>query len=349
MDASSAISPRKDEHLDIVLSGQARATVATGLEAVRFEHCALPEMSLDEVDLSQRFLEHDLAAPLIISSMTGGPARAEAINENLAHAARRLGIALAVGSQRIAMEGRAGHGLGSRLRDLARGIPLFANFGGAQLAAGYGVRQARQAIEMIGADALIIHLNPLQEAVQPEGDRNWSGVLAGIERLARESGSPVVVKEVGNGISAGVARRLRDAGAAAIDVAGAGGTSWAAVEAGRALSPGERAVALGFAGWGIPTAQAIRGVRRACPDLPVIGSGGIRSGLDVARALRLGATIVGQAAGMLEPALDSPDAVVAHVETMLRELRIACFCTGSRNLAALRRAPLLAPDSLHAD
>lgn len=340
---------RKDQHLDIVLSGAGRAGVTTGLEKVRFVHCALPEMALADVDLSTPFLGHKLAAPLLVASMTGGPARAGRINENLAAAASQLGIALAVGSQRVALEAGGMGGFGPRVRALAAGIPLYANLGGAQFAAGYGPDEARKAIDMIGADGLIIHLNPLQEAVQSEGDRDWRGVLAGIERVARSTAVPLIVKEVGGGISAGVARQLADAGVAAIDVAGAGGTSWAAVEAMRAPTPADRAVANAFAGWGIPTAQAIMAVSRACPDLPVIGSGGIRDGLDAARALRLGACLVSQAAGLLEVALDSPEAVVAHVQIILRQLRIACFCTGSRNIAALRGAPLLPAEGDHVD
>ncbi len=334
---------RKDQHLDIVLSGAADRRVTTGLERVRFVHEALPELDLDQVDLSTTFLGRRIRAPLLISSMTGGPARAAGINRNLAEAAQELGIAFAVGSQRVALEGDGSLGLSAELRRLAPDVPILANFGGAQLVAGYGLDEARRAVEMIGADALIVHLNPLQEAVQPEGDRRWRGVLDGIGRLAREMPVPIVVKEVGNGISGPTAARLVEAGVAAIDVAGAGGTSWAAVEAQRAGDPADARVAAAFAGWGIPTAEAIVAVRAACPETMVIGSGGIRDGLDAARAIRLGADLVGQAAALIGPAILSAEEVVQSLSVTVRQLRIVCFSTGSADLAALRRAPLLPP------
>jgi isopentenyl-diphosphate delta-isomerase len=332
---------RKDEHLDIVLSGAADGRVGSGLDRVRFVHCAVPELDLDAVDTSLAFLGRTMTAPLLISSMTGGPARAARINDNLAEAAQDLGIALAVGSQRVALDGDGSSGLGGGLRRLAPDIPLLANFGGAQLVAGYGVDHARRAVDMIGADALIVHVNPLQEALQPEGDRRWQGVLAAIGVLARALPVPVVVKEVGNGISGIIASRLVNAGATVIDVAGAGGTSWAAVEGARSADPRDRAVAAAFHGWGIPTADAIVDVRRHCPDVPLIGSGGIRDGVDVARAIRLGADVVGQAGALVAPAVESAEAVRDALAVTIRQLRVAMFCTGSADLAALRGAPLL--------
>ena len=331
---------RKNEHLDIVLSGQAKSSARTGFETVVFEHVALPEIDMDTIDLGTKFLGKAIKAPLLVSSMTGGPARAAAINIHLATACEHLGIPLGVGSQRVAIENEGDAGLGGDLRRHAPTIPLLANFGAAQLNRGFGIEQARRAVEMIGADGLIIHLNPLQEAVQPEGDHDWRGLLAAIENLAREIAVPLVVKEVGSGISARQARRLVDAGVSVIDVAGAGGTSWAAVEAGRARSPRQAAIAKAFVGWGQPTAAAIAEVRQACPEAVVIGSGGIRDGVDVAKAIRLGADLVGQAAGVLDAATQSPEAVVEHFETIIGQLRVACFCTGSPDLAALRQARL---------
>jgi isopentenyl-diphosphate delta-isomerase len=227
------------------------------------------------------------------------------------------------------------------LRRRAPDVPILANFGAAQLVRGYGADEARRAVEMIGADALVVHLNPLQEAVQPEGDRQWVGVSERLGDLVRTAGVPVIVKETGAGISGAVARRLADLGVAGIDVAGSGGTNWALVEGGRAASDADRAVAAAFAGWGVPTARAIRDVRAACPEALVIGSGGVRDGVDVARALRLGADLAGQAAGALPAALVSTEAVVEHFQVVARQLRTVCFCTGSADLAALRRAPLL--------
>ena len=335
------IGARKSDHLDIVLSPRLASRQAdAGFDRIRFEHCALPELDLDAIDLSTHFLGRRLRAPLLISSMTGGPARAARINAHLAEAAQELGIALGVGSQRIALEGTAFGGLDGSLRARAPDIALLANIGAAQLCTG-GVDLALRAVEMIEADGLIVHLNPLQEAVQAGGDRDWRGVLGAISALTPRLGVPVVVKEVGAGLSAAVARRLVDAGVAVIDVAGAGGTSWAAVEAERAADLTGRRTALAFADWGIPTAAAITAVRAECPDVVLIGSGGVRSGLDAARAIRLGADLVGQAAAGLAGADASAEAAVAHFTGVIDELRIACFCTGSGNLAALRRAPLI--------
>lgn len=313
----------------------------TGFEEITFEHSALPELDLDSVDLSTDFIGKQINAPLLVSSMTGGPSRAAQINRNLAIACQTLGLGLAVGSQRIAIEGQEISGLGTDLRRYAPDIPLLANFGAAQLNLGFGIDEARRAVGMIGADALIIHLNPLQEAVQPEGDRNWSGLLGRIEALARGLHVPIVVKEVGAGISGATARRLVDAGVKVIDVAGAGGTSWAAVEAERAKSPEQAAIARAFVDWGIPTAAAIAQVRAACPNTTIIGSGGIRNGLDAAKAIRLGADIVGQAAGILEAATRSDEAVITQLSITMSQLRIACFCTGSKDLLALKQASLV--------
>ncbi len=340
---SNSIAARKDQHLDIVLQGLGRQDeVTTGFEKIRFAHCALPELALDEIDLSCTFLSKNLAAPVLISSMTGGPSRAERINTHLAEAAEKLGIAFAVGSQRIAIESAGDAGFGRRLRRLAPTIPIYANFGAVQLAHGFGEKEARVVIDMIEADALYLHLNPLQEALQPEGDRDWRGILDAIVKLARALPVPIIAKEIGCGISGAIARRLLEAGVAAIDVAGAGGTSWALVESERALTERDRTVARSFASWGIPTADAIRDVRAHCPEIPLIGSGGIKDGITAAKAIRLGANIAGIAAGTLEPALISAEAVADHLNGVIDQLRIACFCTGSRDVEALRGAALLA-------
>ncbi len=337
---------RKQDHIDIVLApAGAASTLRTGFEAVRFEHRALPDLHLDAVDLTTNFLGKALRAPVLISSMTGGPRQALAINAHLAEAADHLGIALAVGSQRMALEQGDAHGLDASLRARAPHALLLANLGGAQLVTGYGVAAARRVVEMIGADGLIIHLNPLQEAIQPGGDRDWRGVLAAIATLARTGGVPLIVKEVGFGLAPDLVCALFEAGVAAVDVAGAGGTNWALVEGARASGP-TAAIAAAFADWGIPTATALVAARAACPHGALIASGGIRDGVDAAKALRLGADLVGQAAGVLAAAVDSTAAVVAHFEVLLAQLRLACFCTGSRDLAALRTARLLAGPSV---
>jgi len=343
MDESGA-GRRKEDHIDIVLAGGRVAShVDAGFDQVRFIHCALPELDLDAVDLTTHFLGRALKAPFLISAMTGGPARAEAINAHLAEAAQALGIALGVGSQRIAIENGSASGLGADLRRRAPDIALLANLGAAQLLAKDGQDAARRAVEMIGADALVIHLNPLQEAIQQGGDRDWRCVLDHIGSLCAGLSTPVVVKEVGFGLSGAVARRLADCGVAALDVAGAGGTNWALVEGERGTGR-SRAVAAAFADWGIPTAQAVVEARAACPDIPLIASGGVRHGVDAAKAIRLGADLAGQAAGTLKAAVTSTEAVVEHFSQMTDQLRIVCFATGAADLAALRRAPLVTSD-----
>ncbi|MDT0177673.1 type 2 isopentenyl-diphosphate Delta-isomerase [Enterobacter sp. BRE11] len=332
------LTKRKNDHLDIVLR---TTTPASGSFARwQFTHCALPELHLDQIDMRTRLFNRPMRAPFLISSMTGGAARARSINHHLAEAAQALGLALGVGSQRVALESDSNFGLTRDLRRIAPDIPLLANLGAAQIMGEQGRRLAQRAVSMIEADALIVHLNPLQEALQRGGDRDWRGVLQAIAQLVTTLEVPVIVKEVGAGISPEVAQRLAEAGVSMIDIAGAGGTSWAAVEGERASTPQQRAVAMAFADWGIPTDEALRAVRRRLPAMPLIASGGIRDGIDAAKALRLGADVVGQAAAVLSSALHSADAVVAHFETLIEQLRVACFCTGSASLRQLRLAPL---------
>jgi len=332
---------RKNDHLDIVLNPVAGARKSrTGFERWRFEHCALPELDLDGIDLRTTLFGRPLQAPLLISSMTGGAARARDINLHLARAAQTLGLAMGVGSQRVALESDVSFGLSGELRAIAPDIPLLANLGAAQIRGQRGLDYARRAVEMIEADALIVHLNPLQEALQHGGDRDWRGVLDAVAMLVDRLAVPVVVKEVGAGISTAVAHRLSEAGVAMIDVAGAGGTSWAAVEAQRALQPEHREMAMAFADWGIPTAEALRDIHAALPTMPLIASGGINNGIDAAKALALGADLVGQAAAVLASANASFEATVTHFQTVIAQLRIACFCTGSASLAGLRQAKL---------
>lgn len=336
----SRIVNRKDQHLDVILSGRAQHGRAGGFDAVQFVHEALPDLDHGKIDLGADFLGRRLKAPLLISAMTGGPKRAEAINARLAEAAQQLGIALAVGSQRAALEAGSSPGLDMALRLKAPDTPILANIGAAQLTQGFGVDEARRVLDMIAADALVVHLNPLQEACQPEGDRDWWGVGAALESLVKALDAPVVVKETGAGISGATARRLFDMGVAAIDVAGAGGSNWATVEGVRAENEADKAHAAAFADWGLPTAVSIAEVRAACPKAVIIGSGGVRDGVDAARAIRLGADMVGQAAGVLAAATVSTEAVIAHFQTVIRQMRTVCFCTGSANLTALRKAPL---------
>jgi isopentenyl-diphosphate delta-isomerase len=274
--------------------------------------------------------------------MTGGAQAAEKINLALAEAAEALGLALGVGSQRAALSDARLVG-SYQVRRAAPSIPLLANLGAVQLNYGYGVDHCRRAVEMIEADALILHLNPLQEAVQPEGNVNFKGLLGRIEQVCRALEVPVVVKEVGNGIGAADARRLADVGVGVIDVAGAGGTSWSEVERFRQTDEAGARVAGTFAGWGLPTGECIRQVRAALPTITLIGSGGIRNGLDVAKVIALGADLGATARPALIEAVSErgAEAVAEGLQIYLRELRVAMFCAGCGNLAALRELTLI--------
>ena len=339
---SDGMEGRKLDHIRIVLDEDVNAKgVGSGFAHLRFRHRALPELDLREIDTAVTILGKRLRAPLLISSMTGGAGRAEQINLDLAAAAEQLGVAMGVGSQRAALAA----GALARTYQVRRVAPttlLLANIGAVQLNYGFGVDECRRAVDMIEADALILHLNALQEAVQPEGNTNFKGLLGKISAVCRDVGVPVVVKEVGNGIGAEDARRLTEAGVAAIDVAGAGGTSWSEVERFRQTEERGRRVAAVFAGWGIPTTTAIMEVRAALPHTTLIGSGGVRSGLDAAKAIALGADIAGSAAPHLAAAVneDGSAAVMEGLRALIDELRIAMFCVGAADLAALRRTPL---------
>lgn len=335
------IAERKSEHIAIVSAGGGlQGTRDTGFDAVRFVHDALPDLAFDAIDTRASFLGRGLSAPLMVSAMTGGPREADRINLAIAEACGALGLALAVGSQRIAIEGRGAGGLGHALRARAPKVPILGNLGAVQLRRGMGLAEAQRAVDMLEADALMLHLNPLQEAIQPGGDRDFSGLLPRIEALARALPVPLGVKEVGAGLSAAVGRRLLDAGVAILDVAGLGGTSWARVEAERG-DERLRRIAAPFFDWGIPTAEAVAAMAPVMrPGTALIASGGVRHGLDVARAVRLGADVAGQAAGALPAARESAEALAGHLSDVIQQLRIAMFCTGSPDLAALRRAPL---------
>lgn len=332
---------RKEEQLHIALNNDvAFKQVSTGLEDYYFVHNALPEIDLSQVDTSTGLFGKTLSAPLIISSMVGGIEEARRINRNLAEAAQIMGLAMGVGSQRCFIDDPSTIST-YQVRDVAPDILLFANLGAVQLNYGYGVAQCRLAVEVIGADALILHLNPVQEALQSEGNTNLAGLLRKIEQTCAKLTVPVIVKEVGCGISEDVARRLASIGVAGIDVAGAGGTSWTEIERYRAHHEVTRNVAATFASWGIPTADSITMARRGAPQLPLIASGGIRTGLDVAKAIALGADAAGIAAPLLKAASVSAEPVVGVLQEIIYELRISMFCTGAVSLKKLKNSPLL--------
>lgn len=326
---------RKAEHIRLALDERMQLGGRSAFDEYSFGHEALPEIDMSEIDISVDFLGRRLAAPFLISCMTGGTEAAGAINRNLAAGAERTGVAVGVGSQRKALEDPAKADT-FRVREVAPSVPLLANLGAVQLNYGMGVRECRQAVDMIQADALVLHLNPLQEAIQPEGQCNFAGLLPKIGEVVRELGVPVVAKEVGSGLSARAARSLAGQGVRTLDTAGVGGTSWARIEAARA---GDAEIGEIFAGWGLSTPLSIQQVRQV-PDVTVIASGGIRNGLDAAKAIALGADLVGMAYPFLAPAMESPEKVAGRVRRFVQELKICMFCLGMRTVAELRRAEI---------
>lgn len=331
---------RKVDHIRINLEENVQfPNTTTGLEKLRFMHTALPEIDLADVQTTITLFGKTLSAPLLISSMTGGAELAQKINTNLAIAAQEHNIAMGLGSQRAALEDAA-LAKTYQLRHIAPDILLFANLGAVQLNYGYTPQDCQRAVDMIEADALILHFNVLQEAVQPEGDLNWAGLLDKIEAVVRAVDVPVIAKEVGWGFSVNDVKRLAEAGVSAIDVAGAGGTSWSEVEYHRAPTAFHAQVAAAFADWGIPTADAIRYAAEAAPQLPIIASGGLRDGIDVAKSIALGASLGGLASPFLKAAVQSPDAVSDMIRILSRQLRIAMFCSNAKNIQELQRTPL---------
>lgn len=339
--AAHETQARKADHIRICLDETVQCRqVTTGLEPFRFRHCALPELDWQDLDLGTDFLGHPLETPLLISSMTGGTEEAQRINQRLAATAQRYGLAMGVGSQRVAVE-NPDLMTTFRVREVAPDILLLANLGAVQFNYGYGLDQCRRVVDHLEANALILHLNPLQEAVQTRGDTNFKGLLTQIEQICAALPVPVVVKEVGNGISAPLVRRLMEAGVAAVDVAGAGGTSWAKVESERAVDPIQRRLGQTFADWGLPTADCLIAARQVAPTLPLIASGGLRNGLDVAKTLALGADLAGLAYPFLKAASDSEEAVATLAEVLIAEIKTVLFCTGQATLAGLRQEGVL--------
>lgn len=332
---------RKADHLRICLEEDVQFCANTnGLERYRFTHYCLPELDRDEIDLKTTFLGKQLGAPLLISSMTGGTEQAGTINHRLAKVAQYYKIAMGVGSQRVVVE-KPQVASTFAVRSLAPDIPLFANLGAIQLNYSYGLDQCLRVVDLLEADALILHLNPLQESIQTKGDTNFKGLLDKIAELCTKIPVPVIAKEVGNGISGAMAQKLIAAGVTAIDVAGAGGTSWAKVESERAENATGRRLGKTFADWGLPTAECITSVRAVAPTVPLIASGGLRHGLDVAKAIALGADVAGLALPFLQAAAESETALHALVEVLIAEIATVLFCTGNANLEQLKHSEAL--------
>ena len=333
--ALTDIIQRKQDHIELALdAGSQILSQGRQLKDYRLPHRALPEVNLADVKTELRVFEKTLKAPFFIASMTGGLAEGAKINRHLAEAAQELGLAMGLGSQRVTLEHP--ETLSSfQVRDVAPDILLLANLGAVQLNLGYGPKACREVVESVGADGLYLHLNSLQEAVQAGGDTAFAGLAARIAQVVKELDFPVLVKECGNGLDAKSARRLRDSGVQGLEVSGHGGTSWGWIEAQR--HPDARLKRLGqtFAQWGVPTPQAIQQCRKAWPNSFLIASGGVRSGLDAAVAIALGADAVSIAQPLLKPALESTQAVIDELQIWLAEFRIAMFCAGAKDLRAL--------------
>lgn len=330
------ISGRKDDHITLAMSADHQGTGVSGFDHVCFEHNPLPELALDDICTKTQFLGTTVSAPIIIGAMTGGCDSGDLINQHLAEAAEYCNIPMALGSQRAALE----LGLKQNVRCWAPNAVILSNLGATQIQQ-HGSDLAQQAVDSVSANALMIHLNPLQELIQPDGDRDWNKVLDAIHQCCKELSVPVIVKEVGSGIGPTAASTLIDAGVAWIEVAGRGGTSWASIEMARNNSQRERQIAEPFLNWGMDTVALIPELKRLNNALKIIGSGGVRHGLDVARCVRLGAQMSALAQPFLEPALQSTDAVIEKIFILTEQLRWAMFLTGSEDLTRLSTSPLM--------
>ncbi|MHA1728050.1 MAG: type 2 isopentenyl-diphosphate Delta-isomerase [Promethearchaeota archaeon] len=351
--ALKEISERKDDHLKIALKEKTESTVTTWLECVKFIHSALPEMNIENIDTSIEFLGKKLFAPLIISGITGGTEKGKEINKNLAQAAQKYGIGMMVGSQRIALNNPKTTGTFSIVRKYAPDIPIIANIGISQIvkSTDKNYNSFENIIKMIDADALAIHLNPLQEIIQPEGETNFEQGLKKIAELKDNLEIPILVKETGSGISREIAKELINIGIKIISVSGVGGTSWAAVESYRKkIQIQEKSnlksdLAELFWNWGIPTAASIIETKSACSksdNIKIIGSGGIRTGLDIAKCIAIGADLAGLAKPFLNAAaVNEPSYLNNLMEKLMNELKVTMFLTGNRTIQDLKETSVV--------
>ncbi|MFC4402118.1 type 2 isopentenyl-diphosphate Delta-isomerase [Gracilibacillus xinjiangensis] len=335
------IHKRKTEHIELSLKEEALGKgVTTGFDHYRFVHNALPEINFNHIDLFANFFGYSLKTPFLISSMTGGAELAETINRHLAIAAEERGWIFALGSTRVMTESEK-YRSSFQIKRFAPSIPVVANIGAVQLNYGMTGEQCLRILEWTEADAFVLHLNSIQEIIQPEGDKDFSNLLPKIEKLVRQLPVPVGVKEVGFGIDSSVAKKLTDAGIRFIDVAGAGGTSWSQIEKLRSNEKIKKQAAEAFASWGNPTAECLIDVGEALPNQLMLASGGIRTGLDAAKAIALGASHVGFARGVLKDAITSEEAVLEWMEVRELELQMAMFGTGARSIQTLKESSRL--------
>jgi isopentenyl-diphosphate delta-isomerase len=342
---------RKDSHLALCLAEDVELPQgdASGFGALRLEHDALPELDLAEVSTEVSLLGKRLAAPVVVGAMTGGTPRAGELNHRLARAAERCGVAFALGSQRKMLEDPSTRATFA-VRETAPGLRLrFGNVGAVQLNYGVGLPELRRLVAAVSCDAFLFHLNPLQEAIQPGGDTRFGGLLARLREVVPQLGVPALLKEVGSGFGRATALKIRELPVPGGETSGVGGTSWARVESLRTADPVQRSTGQLFAGWGTPTAESVAICRSVLPDRVVIASGGLRNGIEAAKALALGADAVAVALPLLRAAERSAEEAELALRRLIEELRIALFVTGCRTVADLRRRPLVRARDLTAE
>lgn len=335
----SSSSKDKEAHIHCCLEKDVESSQSTGFEKFYLINNPLPEIDFRSIDTSCMFLGKDISAPFIILPMTGGSKLSTEININLARAAQELGVVMSVGSQKLGLEDSSLVAT-YQVREVAPDIPLLANLGAIYLNYGYGLKECERAVEMIRADALVLYLNPMQKIFQGRDNLNFEGLTEKIAYICKNLGVPVIVKEVGFGLSASAALVLKEAGVRLLDVAGAGGTSWVKIT--RCLENGfSGKTGSGFDGWGIPAADSLISVREAMKDIPIIASGGIRSGIDMAKALTLGADYVGMALPLLASAIKSSESVKEKIRSVIEEYKMAMFCCGAINTEQLRNRQVI--------
>ncbi|AWR97109.1 type 2 isopentenyl-diphosphate Delta-isomerase [Acidianus sulfidivorans JP7] len=338
------ISSRKIEHVEICLFGNVEGYVSTLLEDVVLIHQAMPGISFEDIDTSVTFLGKKMSAPIFVTGMTGGTSELGKINETIAEAINELNLGMGVGSQRIAIEHESAKESFRVVRKKAPNAPILANIGAPQLAKGYGLKQLEEAVSMIEADGIAVHLNPAQELFQPEGEPEYpENILYTLKDIGKSLGVPIIIKETGTGISMETAKKFHEVGIKYFDVSGQGGTSWIAVEMIRDIRKNnwKKESAELFAGWGIPTAASIVETRFAVPDAIIMGSGGIRNGLDVAKAIALGADIAGMASPIIKKAVEGKDSLIAFFNKIIFELKAAMMLTASKDILSLKRTQII--------